>query len=222
MKSKIIGSSFLWVAVMAIVLSSCKKEKIEGSGQIKTESRTAANFYIVEARGSFPVTIKYSNEYSVTVKGFENLLPKFETKVENGTLYLQYENGVNISNDNIEVEVTLPTLTGVTSRGSNNISVSGNFIGMDALSVSSYGSGDILIIDGNANNLNVILSGSGNLYAFGLGVQNAIVNSAGSGNAEVNVVKTLKATLSGSGNVFYKGSPTVEANISGSGKVIKK
>lgn len=207
--------------LLSVLFLSCKKEKITGSGNIITEPRNVSNFYSVSAFGSSEVYITYGTQFSVSVNGYENIVPELKTYVEDGTLIIKYDNNVNITNDNSKVYVTMPSLVGVSGNGDNDIKVSGNFIGMENLSATTSGSGDIKIESGQADNLVLKISGSGDISAFGLSSKNATVNINGSGDAEVSVSQKLKANISGSGNIYYKGNPTIDASISGSGKVIK-
>lgn len=220
MKRFILLSLIFSVAVVSF--SSCKKDKTEGGGQIISETRNASGFYNVSAFGSSSVIINYGTDFSITVKGYENLVPRLETKVQNGTLFIQYEKGSNISNDNIEVTITMPSLISVSVNGNNEMKVAGNFVGMEYFTALLFGSGNISIDGGTANNFKVIQSGSGNLHAFGFSVDHANVNQNGSGNIEINVSKTLSATIAGSGNLYYKGNPQITSNISGSGNIIKQ
>lgn len=210
------------ILFLSVMLVSCNKEKVAGSGEIISETRNVANFYSVSAYGSTEVYINYGPQYAVTVKGYENIVPRLKTIVENGTLIVKYENGVNISNDNSEIYITMPTLQSVSSHGSNEFKVTGNFIGMETFTASTYGSGDITIEGGGAKNVLFKISGSGDIEAFGFSTENAIVQINGSGDAALSVTQNLKATISGSGNVYYKGSPAIDASVSGSGKVIKQ
>jgi hypothetical protein len=85
-----------------------------------------------------------------------------------------------------------------------------------------YGSGNIEIGDGAADNFSSRISGSGDVYAFGFSAKKANVDISGSGNTRITASDELKVKISGSGNVYYKGSPDVTVNISGSGDVIKQ
>ncbi|MBN9350163.1 MAG: DUF2807 domain-containing protein [Chitinophagaceae bacterium] len=212
----------LFLVSTGLLFFSCSKEKIAGSGNVISETRNAQNFYSVSASGSANVIITYGNAYSVSVKGFENILPKLQTYVENGVLIIKYTDNTSISNDNSEVDITMPSLVGVSNQGASQISITGNFIGMDNLTVSNSGPGNIVFSNGSTTNLALNLSGSGDVLLFGLSSQNAIVKNSGGGNAEVSVSKSLKVTISGSGNVFYKGNPAVDSSGTGTGQVIQK
>lgn len=204
-----------------ITLFSCKKQKLQGDGAIVTETRNVKNFYGVSVSGSSKIFIIQGNTFDVQVKAYENLLPSLTTIVEDGTLKIAYKNNANISNDNSEITITMPSLTGLTLAGDGSINTKGQFIGTDNFVINASGSGTISMENGSANNLRVTISGSANVKTFAFPVQRAEVSVSGSGNAEINVAKTLNATISGSGNIYYKGAAeSITTKITGSGKVV--
>jgi hypothetical protein len=81
------------------------------------------------------------------------------------------------------------------------------------------GSGDIKL-SGTTTSQSVVLSGSGSYSTFGLMSNICVMNSSGSGNAEISVSDELDANLSASGNISYKGMPTITSNVTGSGRLI--
>lgn len=83
------------------------------------------------------------------------------------------------------------------------------------------GSGKI-IASGTAKRIRTTISGSGEVRAADLEVEECEVRISGSGDVEVNVKQALDATISGSGSVSYRGNPNqVNSHSSGSGKVRK-
>lgn len=208
--------------IFSVVLVSCKKDKIKGEGEIITEERNVNNFYSVEASGSSEVYITQGSVFEVKVKGYENIVPYLETKVENGILYIRFKSNSNIGNDNSEVYITMPALQAITTNGSGNIIAKGNFLGMEYFNATTRGSGNISVEKGKSMNYKIVIAGSGDVKSFGLETQQAIVDISGSGDAELTVSKILNANLKGSGNVYYKGGARVEKKISGSGDVVKK
>ena len=204
-----------------LVLASCNKERIKGSGSITTDTRSISNFNKVSVSGSTTVHITNGNAFSVQVKGYSNLLPYFETQLNGSTLELHYRNGVNVSNNNIEVLITMPEITSLQSSGSTTADIKGPF-NCDALSVNISGSGDVLIEGAVANQFKLSVSGSSDLKAFGMVALRADLDISGNGKAEVSVTSHLKVDISGSAVVYYKGTPTIESDISGSGKLISR
>jgi hypothetical protein len=80
------------------------------------------------------------------------------------------------------------------------------------------GSGDIEL-GGNANDLDVVISGSGGFKGYNLKSKDVSVTISGSGNVETAVDGPLDAKISGSGSVYYKGNAAISFKSSGSGKV---
>ena len=205
-----------------LILASCTKDRIRGEGPTTTEDRNVSNFTRVDISGSNKVHITKGAAFRVQLKGYHNLLPYFETEVDGNTLHLQFRGGTNVSNNNVEVFVTMPHLAEVKNSGSGHTGVKGAFTSQ-RLEASLSGSGKISIEEGTADLFVPHVSGSGSLHAFGLLADKAEVSLSGSGTTEVSVVTHLKANVSGSGAVFYKGSPgSVESIVTGSGRVVRK
>ena len=143
--------SVLLVSIMSL-FSSCTKDRITGSGTIKSEDRFIKNFTQVSMAGSTDVTVVKGAVFNVNVKGYSNLLPYFETNVVNGTLELGFDEHVRVIHSNIEVIVTVPVLNGLSMAGSGNIRSAGDFTGNNNFRVEIAGSGNINIEDGDALN----------------------------------------------------------------------
>lgn len=213
--------SIVLLFMASLFLLSCKKNKIEGDGPIVTEKRDVKNFYSINVSGSSKIYITQGNNFDVQVKAYENLLPNLTAIVEDGTLKIFYKKNSNISNDNSEITITMPSLTGLALDGTGSINTKGQFIGAENFVINTAGAGTITMENGSANNLRININGSNNVKTFGFPVQRAEVINTGSGNAEVNVAKTLNATIDGSGNIYYKGAAeSITTKITGSGRVI--
>ncbi|MDH3711018.1 MAG: DUF2807 domain-containing protein [Cyclobacteriaceae bacterium] len=90
---------------------------------------------------------------------------------------------------------------------------------VDYLSIEITGSGTMDLF-GEAHLSEIRISGSGDVHAFGMEANDQDIIISGSGNCEVLAIDHLDVVISGSGNVFYKGNPQVSVTISGSGTVI--
>ena len=218
---QIMKQIFLFSVVSLILLTSCTKDRITGSGSSSVEHRSLTGFTSVEMSGSTNVLVRQGANFDVQVQGYDNLLPYFETRVSNGALKLGFKNNVIVHNDNIQVTVTLPILSGLSISGSGDMQALGNFTGSSVMEARISGSGNISIEQGITDNFYANISGSGNIHAFGLQSKKAEVNSSGSGSVELKCSDELKVKISGSGDVYYKGTPAVSAEISGSGRVVK-
>ena len=205
-----------------LALSSCSKERIKGNVATVTETRTVKKKKKIDASGSSKVYVTQGAVFNVEVKGYSNLLPYYETKLVNNTLQLGYKQNVNVKNDNIEVYVTLPALTGLELEGSGDIHTTGVFGGNATFEAKVSGSGNIYFSNGTTNQYNATISGSGNIYTLDMATDKADIDISGSGNTEITAVTQLKVKIAGSGNVYYRGTPTITTNISGSGAVLPK
>ena len=211
------------LAAFSTAVVSCKKESLTGDGVIQTQERDVNTFSKVATQGSTTIHILQGAGFEVKVKGYANLLPYLKTTVENGVLSVRYENTKNVRNDNSEVFITMPVLTGLSSSGSGDMHAAGEFSGNTNFDVHISGSADITVEKAAAENFVLRSSGSGSFDSFGFISQNADIAISGSGEARITVDRKLKVKINGSGSVYYKGDPAaIDNDISGSGKVIKQ
>lgn len=209
------------IVTLFCLFTSCTKDRLTANGDRITTIREVSNFTAIRSSGAHPIEIKYGNEFKVVLKGSNNLLPYFKTEVNNNKLYLGYENA-SVGHDDVQVEVTLPVLKSISLSGSSKVDISGDFPSIGFFNIDVSGSGTILLNNNlNADDLDVTISGSGDVGLEKLAAKRADINISGSGNAYLKVEDHLKASISGSGKVYYAGAPEVESRISGSGKVIK-
>lgn len=213
----------LSVALLAILFStSCKKDTLRGSGSIITQDRNVNSFNTISTFGSAKIFISYAPQISVQVKGYQNLVSEYETKVTGNTLSLQYRDNVNIQNDNIEVYITMPGFVGLNSNGSSTINATGAYDDADNLSINIAGNAEINIEQMNVKNYTIESDGSGEISSLGVNANEAKVHLNGSGFVTLSVQNSLDVHISGSGKVSYKGDPpNITTNISGSGSLIK-
>jgi Putative auto-transporter adhesin, head GIN domain len=210
------------LAAMALLLFSCRKDVIRGSGNTIEQTKTVAAFDAVEAHYDIKAVISYGNTQSVRVRGYENLLGILETEVENGVLKLKYNHQYNtIRNSNVVAYIQLPALKKATTHGSGDINISGFQQGQE-LEVRIHGSADITVANSSYQKALLNIYGSGDIDAQTLWAKEAEVNVHGSGYSYITVGDKLKASIYGSGNIYYWGSPVTEVNINGSGRVMKR
>jgi hypothetical protein len=206
----------------AVLVFACKKGRITGTGNVTSQERNVAGFTGVVVNGSTKAFINLDTGFTVTVKGYQNLLPYLETNVVNGVLYAGYKDDADVSNDNTEVYVTLPALDYVQTNGSGDMKISGEITGSDHLKASTNGSANISVEQGSAYEFEGEISGNGNIAAMGFQSKEAHVKISGDGNIEISVSDKLDVIINGSGNVYYRGNPVITTNISGNGQVIPK
>jgi hypothetical protein len=204
-------------ALFLVFLTGCFQERITGWGNIVSENRTVrSSFNEIEVKAGINVLIKQGDSLKIVVKDFENILPNLTTRVLGNRLILDYDN-VWINRSEGEVTVTLPRLTSIDVSGSSDIGTIGNFK-FDDLGITISGSAD-MVLAGSAKNMNMKITGSGDLRAYDMPCDTARITISGSGTGKINVLKLLDVNISGSGDLIYKGSPSVTTRISGSGRI---
>jgi hypothetical protein len=161
-----------------------------------------------------------------------------ETVVSNGTLQIHYRDGVSVTNDHAKIYVTAPTLDGVTTSGTSDITISdllhnpgqitfktsgtGSIEGevdAPAVSVNLSGTGTVKL-GGRTKDFDCKISGVGHADCGNLQSENTTVDVSGVGDAHVFASVHLKASVSGTGSVYYRGNPqNPEIHTSGVGSV---
>jgi hypothetical protein len=211
------------ITTVAIFCTSCQKNMIRGNGNNIIQTRTVANFSAIETNGDFKAHIVKGSVQQVEIRGYENLANITETFVSGNKLVVKFKNDYySIRNNNIEVFITIPELSGLHINGSGNIDANG-FNNGNMVNATINGSGNIYVYNSIYQNAIFNLNGSGDIKASGLIAQEAETIIHGSGNIETTCNNKLKARIYGSGNVKYWGSPTIiDVEVSGSGKVSKQ
>ncbi|SKB71227.1 head GIN domain-containing protein [Daejeonella lutea] len=213
--------TILFIAILSLLSISCTKDRLTADGNIISDVRQPGTFTGVSSSGSNPITIAYGSTYKVEIRGSANLIPRYKTEIHNGVINLGYEH-VNVHNDDIEVFVTLPALNKAAMSGSGRLWIDGNFPAQDLFRLSISGSSKTNVRGSfTANEVNVDISGSGDVQMENIIAKKGDVRISGSGDVRMNVQNTLKARISGSGKVYYTGNATVDSEVSGSGQVIK-
>jgi carbon monoxide dehydrogenase subunit G len=217
---------------------------LTGSGKSATETRTVGEFQAIALTGAMDLVARQGAQQQVQIQADDNLLPLLETVVENtrhgATLVVRFKKGESFyGRSRVQVTVTVPKLTAVTSNGSGDLRVeafttpslhiglagSGDAkiegLAADELSVRISGSGNVTG-KGSTRKLDVNIAGSGEVSLMDLRSADAVVSIAGSGDARLNAQKTLNVRIAGSGDVTYTGNATLNSKVAGSGSVSKK
>jgi len=214
--------AIMTILAASVLLASCSKSSIRGEGAIITETRNVPAFTSVRVEGSREVSITRGTTTSVRVTGYQNLVPIYETFVSNGTLVVKHRNDyLNIRNDNIKVDITVPTLDGASINGSGEINIR-DFVAQE-LAASINGSGTIRADNCDYQRSYYEVNGSGDILARNNVAGRVEARISGSGKIETTALISLMARISGSGDVHYWGDPTtVDVQVSGSGKAVKR
>jgi hypothetical protein len=206
-------------AVAAMVLPGCgagQPGSTAGSGVAAAQGRTVARFTGVDLTGSSQVTVTVGQRQSVVVHADRNLLRNVTTRVVGGVLEIG-TTGRFTTKVPMNVEVSVPSLTGLKLSGSGQVTATG--ITARALSVSLPGSGS-LDLSGTVTRLDVTLGGSGQAQLSHLTARDVHAVLSGSGRIQLTATSSLDAAVPGSGTISYGGDPAqVKSNVTGSGTV---
>ena len=117
----------------------------------------------------------------------------------------------------INIETLVSQDLAITLSGSGNINC--NETSSTYTNIEITGSGNVTL-NGNCDSVDIMVTGSGNIYAAGYIISSAEVTITGSGNVYTNISNLLTALISGSGNIYVRGNPEIHQNITGSGRII--
>ncbi len=188
------------LVTMALMSQSCTKEyfRIEGIGNVTTETLNLDAFSAIRLEGADDVDISYGPVQKVEVTGHPNIISKIKTEVRNGKWDLGLEDG-NYGNYQLKYFLTLPGLSAVELIGSADVDI------LNAMETHEF---------------ELFLMGSGNFKGFELSTVESFVEIVGSGNCEITTEERLEVIIEGSGNVYYMGSPSIQTEITGSGSIL--
>ncbi|WP_158218847.1 head GIN domain-containing protein [Roseateles aquatilis] len=232
-----VGSAQAWT------LSFGGSQRVEGNGDVSSESRDVGAFEAVSLSGDFKVLVRQGSSEKVEVRTDRNLLSYLETRVVDGskgrTLEIAAKRGYSLdARGTPTITLDMRQLRGVSIAGSGDVRVepmkTGNFDGSiagsgdlriqgleaDQVTLRVAGSGD-MVLNGKANFLSVTVAGSGDVKTRELTVDEAKVSISGSGDVTVQAVRKLNVRIAGSGDVGYVGSPEISMSNAGSGSVRK-
>jgi len=212
---------FFILAVTTLMIQSCSQEdrlKLEGSGNLVTESRDANSFNSVNVSSALDgVTINYGTEESITVTADDNIMSQVITEVSGNSLKVDLKDG-NYRDFTVEVVIVTSSFEQLSLNGTTDVEING-FEDLDFFEIDTRGTGNITM-NGSADKLVIDQSGTGNIEAFDFPVENCEVMMSGTGNSELKVAEMLEGNLTGTGDLLYKGSTSLDIKDTGVGQVI--
>jgi hypothetical protein len=231
-----IGPLFISVTALALVAGCTgvvRGNAIRGSGDIVTREESVSGFVQVRASHGFNVDIRRGEEYQVTIRVDDNLVPYLVVEKQGNALRIGLEPNNSYLNTTLQAEVTMPTLTGVEASGGSDVRVAG-FGSTERLNVNISGGGSLrgdidagaadfelsggseMQLSGSGRDLRLEVSGGGNADLANFTVRDVDANLSGGSQATVNASGTIDAVASGGARLFYLDSPTL-GNIETSG-----
>jgi predicted small secreted protein len=211
------------VALTALILSGCGMMVVQGSGDVKTETRQVSGFNRVALHGMGEVILTQGESESLEIEADDNIIPYIATYVTGDTLHIGFRSDMAMSvwpTRPIKFYLTMKDVSGLTVSGSGGIQA--DQISSSDLALRVSGSGDMRIGQLKTGYLDNIISGSGDIVIDDLQTDLVDTTISGSGECYLNgQAETQKLRVSGSGGyqAFDLESQTLQVGVSGSGSV---
>ena len=182
-------------------------------------------FERIELLGSLDVKYAQADSFSVRVDAPVKVLNEVETYVTGNKLVVKMKGEGNIINlgvsdaDDVTVFVTSPDFLGIELKGSGDFESNG-LVDTDNLDITLSGSGDIRFDDIICDRVNVSLVGSGDVDVKNVKTQWAGVQLVGSGDVKMRLDDSgaVDANVIGSGDITLSGNvKDYKYNVRGSG-----
>lgn len=229
--------SFTLMLCFTLTLFSCGVfHPVDGNHQPVSEVRTLPEFSKLEVNGSYNVSVYSDTVFRVEVEAESNLMQYIQTYVYSGKLYIETAEDVNLREHYpINIKVFAPNMDYLSLNGSGKIYCQNLYASQGRIEINGSGkinaetetdylrgkisgSGDITLT-GHSNHSQLIIEGSGKVYANNFEQDSCEARILGSGRMNLYVIKYLKARIDGSGQIWYDGYPSTSVDIDGSGVV---
>lgn len=152
----------------------------------------------VSVTGHCNVDIQIGDTQQVEFRAQSQILDVLTFEVIHDILEIGFKPGYNVRNSKeISAHIVIPSL----------------------FYVAVTGAGDYHLEGARQDLLDIYISGSGNVEAFDMEVEDCMVMISGASQCELNVINSLEVQISGVGNIFYMGHPSLISDISGVGQV---
>lgn len=209
-----------FVVIFSLSYSSCRKldfAMVNGNGHLLSETRILVPFTRVINEGNFNVIIVEDSITEAVVEAESNLIPYIRTIVNGNTLIIDSRKNIQ-SNLPINIYIKTPEINSIKLSGSGTIKA--DYIEGDNVEVVISGSGNINA-NVNAGLIDILISGSGDMW---LDVESQITYSKISGSGTINLAGSTTDgvfKISGSGNIYSYDfiQNTLETDIPGSGNM---
>ena len=187
--------------ILVLFITSCDRygtTTVIGSGDVETMEVSLADFTGVSVTGTCDVDIQIGDIQSVELSAQSQILDVMTYEVKDGILNIGFKRGTTVKESKeISAYIVVPAVSYIAVTGAGNFKLDG----------------------AKQEFLDIYITGTGNVNAFNLEVDDCMVKISGAGMCELNVIESLDVQISGVGNIFYTGHPNLTSDISGVGNV---
>lgn len=224
-----------------ILISFSFAQKIVNDPNV--EARQLPAFHAIHVSNAFSIILTQGNETGVAVSANEKeYVQHIETKVENGTLYIRYENkGKWWKNMKLKAYISVTVLDNIKAGGASDINIDGD-LNVASLYVDFSGASDLkgsihvkgkldinlngasdITINGSASETTIEAHGASDVKAYDFQTGTCDVHASGASDVHITVDKEISARLSGASSVSYKGNATIkDIKTSGASNISRK
>lgn len=195
----------------------------------KFEKRTLPTFSEISLRTSATIHLSQADDQSVELNGKEDALDKLITEVKDGKLIIRYPEKYknNLWNQmrgdkHVDINITMSQIDGLALESSGSI-FADDKIDTKNLDLWLTGTGNLRIGKLNAEKVSANLSGTGNLYLTGgqHAVSEFISNISGTGSVKALALEAndVNVDIGGTGNCWITANKKLVVRIGGTGNV---
>jgi len=167
------------------------------------------------------LVLEQGNTFSVVLEGDDDYIEEIETTVQGNMLVISHDRWISFSRNNrkLTVYVTMPVVEELNVSGSGSILAEGSVRAED-LDMSVSGSGNIRLSDLTAESAGCSISGSGSLELKGSASTGKLsISGSGKYRGDSFRLNGLNVNISGSGTCSTLVEDKLVARVSGSGDV---
>jgi len=207
------------IALTSMLMFACTASNtcLEGAGNIETLSRDLASFESVSFLTAGNVFISQGDVQSIKIEANKDIINQIETSVENRTLVIN--SNEQICPEKLNIYITMKDINSFKLFGSGNFY---NFTPLtsDEINLKVSGSGNINFTDLSAHKVGMLIMGSGNISANG-NANTTVLEISGSGNINALELKSefCDVLVNGSGDTKALVAKDLKVKINGSGNV---
>ncbi len=212
--------SFIILLIGCSVWLSCATDIL--TGQTVKETRNLPAFNALKLTMSADVYLSQGDHQSVQVEADKGAMANIETETHGNTLVVKNREGHWNNLGRIKIYITMPDITQIDLSGSGSVE-SQTPIKAAELQIMLSGSGNVKISSLQVPVLKANITGSGDIYLSGENNQaemDATITGSGSIKADELQVANATVHITGSGSARVYVLKELETNITGSGSVL--
>mgnify|MGYP001769646544 CR=1 FL=1 len=207
-----------YLTLITVVLMGCNSF----SQNLQKEERKVTGFTGIELSIAGDIELIQGEQFKVILEADADKIKDVETTLKGETLVIETHKSHLFNNSKVRLTITLPELKSIEISGAGDINAQGEFNCKD-LELEISGAGDLKFNQLSVNNLTIDISGAGDITINGDKKANNLkidINGAGDVTIEKLPFETATADINGSGSCRINVTTTLNADINGSGDLL--